>query len=293
MSFTDFSDVVSHSVSGDLLLGSGMKLTTVPIDLLPKTSWWKLFIDKKHHKNANACLLFDRQQSKGFHAVMMRVFKAELGSCMALGERLDYAAYRRIYLAVSTDVGGIANRGPSGTDAPNGATHFPTDLIPSQGAINELVQEGVSYKNYTNGAQQVVPNAKVSLLVTGFGWRIYVGYKMAEGPALADILFDRYYNQMALAGGNARQQLFAIVRLIRALHVYHFFQDANGRLNTMVILNKLLTENGFPPSIVSNPAIFGGGRTLQQLFDDVRDGMRPVLREMEAQLRLGYLDLAT
>ena len=225
--------------------------------------------------------------------MMMRLFKAQIDSCVALGERLDYAAYRRIYLAVSTDVGGIANRGPSGTDAPNGATHFPTDLIPSQGAINELVQEGVSYKNYTNGAQQVVPNAKVSLLVTGFGWRIYVGYKMAEGPALADILFDRYYNQMALAGGNARQQLFAIVRLIRALHVYHFFQDANGRLNTMVILNKLLTENGFPPSIVSNPAIFGGGRTLQQLFDDVRDGMRPVLREMEAQLRRGYLDLAT
>jgi len=61
--------------------------------------------------------------------------------------------------------------------------------------------------------------------------------------------------------------------LIRGLHVSHFFEDANGRLNTMLLLNRLLVEEGFPPVIMDDTSIFGGGFTASQLIGQVRRGV--------------------
>lgn len=290
-----YSEVLSSSKAGDLVSGRNPKL--VALDLLPKTSWWKLFIDRKYHKEATPCLLFDRQKSKGFHAVMMRVFKSELYCC--LGERLNFRLYERMYLSVSTDVEGIQNRGRSGTNAVNskgvkvGATNFPTEIVPSEAAIQELYDEGIGCWDIVGGRPCTLPGAKACLMHTGLsGWRIYINYTTEEAPGLANGLFDRYYDDLALAGLDNQHQVRAIARLVRALHTYHFFQDANGRLNTMVVLNKLLLENGFAPTIVCNPAIFGGALTLDRLVKEIFKGMRPVLQEMEAHLKLAHLDLA-
>lgn len=297
-------DVRHSRTAGDLAIPA-RPLSMTPLELLPRTSWWKLFIDRKFHSRRNIglseqelwtpSLLFDRQKSPGFHAVMMRVFRSDLGLPEALGVRLDFAAYERLYHAVSDDVGGIANRGCSGTDATNGATHFPPGYAPGPMARTELLQERVGCWNlFTRERTGSTATDKVTMMYYGTpaAWRCHVGYKVAEGPVLANAFFDRYYSEIDHAAG-ALARCTAIVRLVRALHVYHFFQDANGRLNTMVVLNKLLIENGFPPSILPDPGIFGGGKTLAQLTRAVARGMRPVLLEMEAQLRLAPLDLAT
>ena len=285
-----YSEIVPHPLAGDLC----GPLEASPLHLLPQTSWWKLFIDRKYHREASPALLFDRQASKGFHAVMMRVFKTELGLERALQRSLDFAEYERLYQAVSRDVSGIQNRGRSGTDSPVGATHFPTEHTPSQAALDELLAENVGHWNIPTGIKRYGLADKVKLIYSGSpaSWRGYVCYKMAEVPALAGALLQRYQHEIGAAAG-ARAQAIAIVRLVRALHVYHFFRDANGRLNTMVVLNKLLLENGFPPAIVSDPAIFGGGLTLLELVDDVHRGMKRVLREMQAHARFAALDLAT
>ncbi|MFY0564052.1 DUF4157 domain-containing protein [Archangium lansingense] len=72
----------------------------------------------------------------------------------------------------------------------------------------------------------------------------------------------------------SRNVLRAIVRLVRALHVGHFYTDANGRLNTMLLLNKLLLQNGFSPVILNDNAIFGGRMNIEQLRLQVEAGLK-------------------
>ena len=54
-----------------------------------------------------------------------------------------------------------------------------------------------------------------------------------------------------------------------------------------------MADESFAPSIVSNQAMFGGALTLDRLVSEVHNGMGPVLREMQAHVRLAHLDLAT
>jgi hypothetical protein len=77
-------------------------------------------------------------------------------------------------------------------------------------------------------------------------------------------------------------KLRRIVKTIRALHVGHFFGDANGRLNIFLLLNKLLIEEGFSPAILpNNPDVFGGLKTLDGLVQDVLKGMELFKQEVE------------
>ena len=290
-----YSEIITSPHAGDLITGRMPSPSMTPLSLLPQSSWWKLFIDRRYHTEAGPALLFHRQASKGFYSVMMRVFKAELGLKDALHKMLDWGEYEALYEAVSRDVRGIAHRGRSGINSPVGTTNFPPIYTPSGAALAELLTENVGYWNIPGNIKNMRPTDKVQLIFMGFPptWRFSVAYTMEEAPGLANAFFTRYYQEIGAAAGGALAQLTAIVRLVRALHVYHFFRDANGRLNTMVVLNKLLLENGFPPAIVSDPAIFGGGRTIAELIDDVHNGMKIVLREMEAHARFSGLDLAT
>jgi hypothetical protein len=90
-------------------------------------------------------------------------------------------------------------------------------------------------------------------------------------PAAVNGIFATYRREVA--AGNPDAKLRAICKAVRALHVGHFFADANGRLNTMLILNQLLMEQGFSPAIVSDNSWFGGSKTLDTLVDMVKNGM--------------------
>jgi hypothetical protein len=71
----------------------------------------------------------------------------------------------------------------------------------------------------------------------------------------------------------ARAKLRAIVTTIRKLHVGHFFVDGNGRLNVVLMLNKLLLQEGFSPVILDDTWVFGGGFTVEALIVEVQKGM--------------------
>lgn len=85
-------------------------------------------------------------------------------------------------------------------------------------------------------------------------------------------IFNRYRLEVA-AAGTRDGKLAAICKTVRALHVGHFFADANGRLNTMLLLNKLLIEEGFGPTIVDDTSFFGGAKTNAQLVAMVKAGL--------------------
>jgi hypothetical protein len=99
-----------------------------------------------------------------------------------------------------------------------------------------------------------------------------------SAPAAVDGIFNTYRLEVQAVGRDAK--LRAICKAVRALHVGHFFADANGRLNTMLILNQLLMEQGFSPTIVSDNSWFGGSKTLDTLVDMVEDGMEEFKEEV-------------
>lgn len=297
-----YSERVSHSSAGDLLTGSNQRFSAPSnLELLPKTSWWKLFIDQKYHNKASPYLLFDRQKSKGFHAVMMKAFTTEICSLQRfIDDELDYQSYRRMHAAVTTGVqglGAIIASGKRGGDKVN-ITTFPPIYRPGPMALKELMEEGVGIVAFPDNwgipeaRQDREAKCKVILVVTPRQprGRYQVNYTLEEAPELCNGFFRRYYREQNNAK-EAKAEVRAIVRLVRALHVYHFFADGNGRLNTMLLLNKLLIEKGFPPSIITDPAIFGGGFTVEELITDVHKGMLKMLGEIEAHHRLGHLML--
>lgn len=275
--------VITHHRAGDLHVPD-YRVPSSPLVLLPQTDWWKLFIDRKYHKEAAPYLLFDSQKSKGFHAVMMRVFKTHLGPDSSLGTPLDFDFYERLYHEVSDEVGGIAHRGRSGTDAPVGSTHFPMEYTPSPLALSELFADGVGVYDLVANRRTEPLHETVVYYPTGmWAGRLCVAYKMNDVPVLANAIFSRFYRELRWALGSPLDELRAIVKAVRSLHVHHFFRDANGRLNTMVVLNKLLMESGFPPAILSDPAIFGGAFTIDELAKKVLKAMQRILRLMQAE----------
>jgi hypothetical protein len=72
-------------------------------------------------------------------------------------------------------------------------------------------------------------------------------------------------------------RICAVAVAVRALHVGHFFTDGNGRLNTMVILDKLLLQNGYYPAPMGQTDLFGGA-PAHVLAQKIVDGMNEFVR---------------
>lgn len=121
----------------------------------------------------------------------------------------------------------------------------------------------------------VVPTDEMQLSVT-------TNRDQAQARGEVDALFATYYGRLAAidanlvlaAPGRRQQKLAAIARLVRALHVGHYFHDANGRLNTMVLLDRLLVDAGFAPVIMQRTDIFGGAYTADELVAAIEVGLQ-------------------
>jgi len=109
---------------------------------------------------------------------------------------------------------------------------------------------------------------------------VHTNRRPEDARASVDALFQRYYAVLAAihaspdtAEVKRRDQLRAIARLVRALHVGHYFHDANGRLNTMLLLNRLLVDCGFSPVVMERTDIFGGGWSADELVLAIEAGL--------------------
>lgn len=123
-------------------------------------------------------------------------------------------------------------------------------------------------------------------------------YTQEQAPQKVQQILDEYYQEQekirkqrklgkTIVVGELteadQKSLLVIVKCIRALHVGHFFPDANGRLNIMLLLNKFLLEECFSPVILNDPAVFGGGKSLKQLLEEVLTGMSTFLQVVKTE----------
>lgn len=242
---------------------------------LPAASWWRLFIDKPHHADAEKLCdpsgYYDLDVSKGHCRNMMAAFRAELADgSRKLGTEVDLDEYVRLHDLVSAhlhdrEVVRRWSRGvPQGDALPPVAYSIGGRGVPAED-INDRRIEGMDL--LLSASPEVRMNERAVSVFEG--GRVRVNYASETAPQrFVTAILESYY------GGRQDSRLRAIVRVIRTLHVTHAFRDANGRLHVMLLLNKLLREQGFCPVVLPHgPEVFGGSYTLAELEHEVHQGM--------------------
>jgi hypothetical protein len=265
------------------------------LDELPKEKWWKLFIDKKYHGQHDPETYFDRDQSSGYSTAMRKAFEVTLckrGECF--GVRVD----AKLYLALH----GLVISGVLINEKGSKWSEYTSDKVTTFGmynwehweqdpkafgiaeqevsdAIKEMCKEGLIYT--LDQAMSLQKKAEIGVRVITAMGRAQIGYTSGECSVRVGKIFSIYYEAMGVTD-DREQRLAIIARTIRALHVGHFFRDANGRLNIFVLLNKLLSDAGFCPVILPHgPEVFGGMKTIARLMEDIEDGMRAFRAELD------------
>lgn len=271
---------------------AGNKRTAVgganPLAGLRQQDWWRLFIDKPLHKDAEAGpggMLFDRQQSPGYYQSMMGAFKKAIIDDR--GKKVDYERYTEYHDLVSKHIaskktfsdmrklGGKEDFSMFGNPGPKDEA----DIRERAAALAEMKEERIQGRPLIAGfdkearGQESQPNAIALHYDKGEGKHdIMTRYSATEGRTLVNEILKRHYDGGHKDGSD--EKLASIAKTIRALHVGHFFGDGNGRHNIFLMMNKLLVDGGFKPSILPHgPAVFGGLKTIRGLTKDMKDGM--------------------
>lgn len=176
-------------------------------------------------------------------------------------------------------------------------SHENGQFIPTTGAagttlllsLRQIYQGQGPLTDFSSTLQVVKVNADDSM-------QLLVNTNRKESAANAEVsaLFRGYYTELrTIAASEAsevakrRAKLGQIARLVRALHVGHYFHDANGRLNTMVLLNRLLVDCGFSPVLMNRTDIFGGAFSEKELVAAIEVGFQA----FATQVRLAHFDL--
>ncbi|MEL7367884.1 MAG: hypothetical protein AAFN74_03145, partial [Myxococcota bacterium] len=90
---------------------------------------------------------------------------------------------------------------------------------------------------------------------------------------LIGYVLTRFNGEIAAANNDENLKLNAIIDCCRGLGVIHPFQDANGRVMMILLLNKLLMQNNMPPTILRDQGIMVGmDRTT--LAQRIREGQQ-------------------
>jgi hypothetical protein len=283
---------------------------------LRKDDWWKMFIDRGAHKSSEDrsknAMRFDRESSPGYYDAMMYTYEQVLAPIVP-GERDDISSEGLIKMHRMV-TGGTLNKTedtfePTPHALSGEGTTFPMTKkegqVPSAVAFEELAKEGVigmhpgakpGYQapisdqdgpetRFRKRATQASPQTPMTHLRPLGNNLVDTNYDKGHAKDIMDHLLSTYYQERGEADKLENQtahdnaKLRAIARVIRGLHTAHVFTDANGRLNTMVLLNKFLLEEGFDPAIMDDTSMFGGGFSIEQLVGQIRRGMTTFSQE--------------
>jgi hypothetical protein len=120
---------------------------------------------------------------------------------------------------------------------------------------------------------------------SGRSWSVFSRFKKDDELPIVhrkiNALFDDYYAAIESAHSED-DRLAAIVNLCRALQIFHVFPDGNGRTILVALLSKLLIENHFSLSILTDFADFGTGyNSTAEMVDLLKEGMNNYQRVVE------------
>jgi hypothetical protein len=129
-----------------------------------------------------------------------------------------------------------------------------------------------TYKADQNNSNFASRFKKVHVRASGVEqWLVKTEGDQNRANPLVTSVFAQYNNDIARAVSND-DRIKAICKAVRALHTAHVYVDANGRLNTMLLLNKLLMQQRLSPVIMADTSVFGGSKSLDELVGLVKTG---------------------
>ncbi|MFG2845878.1 hypothetical protein ACGF12_22310 [Kitasatospora sp. NPDC048296] len=257
-------------------------------DLMPESSWWRLFIDANVHEAAlvnspgDAANHMDVTKYPGFRQGMTELFREVLdgGSGGRDWSRIDKKAYEEIHeLATRHLVEGSGKNvatvwsgtgeGTLTTMRGTGRTNMASDVADERIGGHKLVAD------FTSGVPQREEKTPLVLFTRGQAREgmISINYPHGSAPDHVQNALDRYYAEVGAATDD-RGKLLAIAKVTRALQMIQPFTDANSRVNVSVLLQKFLIEQGFRPTVLTNSfELFLGGYTTHEIADHLVEGM--------------------
>jgi len=84
-------------------------------------------------------------------------------------------------------------------------------------------------------------------------------------------VFALYFNSIRTSKSND-ERLGAISIFLRSITIFHIFPDGNLR-TVLLLLNKLLVQNGLPTAILDDPNVFGGYYGTSEMIGEIKKGM--------------------
>ena len=276
------------------------------LENLPKSQWWRLFVDRDLWNDGpqGGAVRFDYEKSPGYYSSLMRAFDDLTGKPVGQKANKNFDWYEDLHRLMIRGVmreKSPPHENPQGDDfeamphqISKGQSVFPASQAMEPEApeskderdamaiaAGELEQEGMlaivglapKYlgRQPTEDPKKQTAASWMHFDSTAKRFRVTNKLQEAGVKERVNALFGSYSTQIAEAT-TEDEKLAEIARLVRALHVGHFFTDANGRLNVMLLMNRLLREEGLSPVILSDPALFGGSRSIERLVKEMKAG---------------------
>ncbi|MFD2419621.1 hypothetical protein [Amycolatopsis pigmentata] len=245
---------------------------------LPESEWWRLFLDPRHHAEAQRKLpddpgaLYDTQRSPGFRQGLVDAYREFLDAPDLGTRRLTSADYKRMHELVTGHIGkkldwsgAVTGSAISSTAHPLQADRPHPEVLAEKVGGRPLMVEDHVYVAMDAEARAALAPLTVLTRYEGKSGQpvLRTAYTKAEAPSLADSILDTYYDDLEHAG-TEHERLRALGRAVRNLLITHLFEDGNRRAGVHVMLQRLLLEQGFEPAIV--PArLFKGGYSADEI----------------------------
>lgn len=270
-----------------------------PLKDFPKSELWRLFIDG--YRQNEGPLAFDVRE-KGYLAGALNAFdylmtqiSEPVSTDMILNlhnialDTVNKASGGRLYHKnefsfrgrQGIDFGMVLNTtvDPSLSDEDQKKLSAKANF--SEEGLQELVdlmrsEQGKFIKIVRDDTKQVldvnIPFDELAKIIRENSCKVFLGKDTIENiHTRINSSIKNYY----LAIQNSQpddEKLIAIIRFVKDLEVNHYFTDANCRTTVCLLMNKLLIDNGFCPSIHENPNRVDGYST-QELTREVKNGM--------------------
>jgi len=263
--YTKRTEALENVIQGKLQLSGDLRLTAT-LARLPKQEYWRLLMDGRHHGNGDKHF-FDR--SKGYMGSMMAGLNHIVDT---VGTPLSPAYIQSLHTVSTTSVtkemrtddaiplsktnnmfqlAGVVKQAPNTWGV---CSSFTDDGMRELLAIRQDLQAQLPLGSppfFTDDQNAKSDNNRPGVVQA---WK-------AGNPGdpnlpqtvntLVQYAVDQGARDLAAARSDD-EKLGAIIDTCRRLGSIHPFEDANGRLMMFLVLNKLLLDNGFSPTILQD-----------------------------------------
>jgi hypothetical protein len=218
-----------------------------------KQEWWRVMIDQAHwtkaltfakDKKSEPGLFYDADKSPGFQKAMLQAYHDFLVTnvMLAYPQQLDWTVYESLWTAATKDVE-TTERGQK-FEPNNGEVYFGCTRSLSPEVFAEMIDKLPLVLNKKDPSPTDAPLKCYAYHLTHVP--IYL-FPQAKGTDLhngVNKVFELFVKEMGVARTRL-DQLVAIARTIRNLHIMHAFTDGCGRTNVYLLLPAMLLRFGF------------------------------------------------